>query len=399
MKRIIPIILILALLFTACGENNEQPENSVADFSAEELAEAVITDLGRSLDSVEYINENYEAEAIPVYVKGFYGLDAESWEQCAIFRAAAADDAFEISIFKLTDLADINTVFNELEEYRHGRQGDFFGYNPKQADIVDASIISISSDGKWAAVLICEDSHLADEAFFAALDMELPKDYYEQVETPDPDHESVYIENIGELPEYWLTYVDPEIDDMTLWDNSAVVEALRNRDASALDEVGQKLYKEANKVLNNQISEEMSAIEKEKAIYDWLSANCEYDHRHYNVPNNAPRYSYEPYGAIVEGEAVCLGFATAFQLFMDVLDIECITVVGGAFQSREDHAWNMVKIDGEWYCVDPTWDAGCNPEWYSYFNVSSEFMALTDHQWDYENYPLSQPVKIGTGMQ
>ena len=45
------------------------------------------------------------------------------------------------------------------------------------------------------------------------------------------------------------------------------------------------------------------------------------------------------------------------------------------------------KIDGKWYCCDPTWDAGAYG--FGYFNASSDFMAMTGHQWDYEAYPVS----------
>ena len=77
---------------------------------------------------------------------------------------------------------------------------------------------------------------------------------------------------------------------------------------------------------------------------------------------------------------------------MDMAGVECITVTGAAFGNRENHAWNMVRLDGEWYCVDPTWDLrpGINQDGepvYGYFNVTSDVMALTDHQWDYDSVP------------
>ncbi len=182
---------------------------------------------------------------------------------------------------------------------------------------------------------------------------------------------------------------------MTLWDNTSIVAAVKSGDDSTLDSDEKKLFNKVNEVLGSIINEGMSDLKKEKAVYCWLTENCEYDHRHYELPPSAPRISYEPYGAIVEGRAVCLGYATAFQLFMDILDIECITVVGAAFSSRADHAWNMVKIDDEWYCVDLTWDAGFEPEWFSFFNKSSEYFACTDHQWDYKAYPIAIPENIG----
>ena len=72
---------------------------------------------------------------------------------------------------------------------------------------------------------------------------------------------------------------------------------------------------------------------------------------------------------------------------MDMADIECITVVGAAFYSRENHAWNMVRLNGSWYCADPTWDEGVNVVTFGYFNVTSDWMAFTDHQWDYSSIP------------
>jgi len=90
----------------------------------------------------------------------------------------------------------------------------------------------------------------------------------------------------------------------------------------------------------------------------------------------APRTSYQPYGPLIQGKGVCLGYAETFRLLMDMAGIECITVTGAAFMSRENHAWNMVKLDGEWYCVDVTWDdtEGGN---YDYFNKTDQDYAGT----------------------
>lgn len=389
MRKLITILLIMSLLLCACGEPEFSADSaqsvSAPDVSAYELAEYIITATGRSMDSVVFVNASYSTESLAGYIEGYYGLASEALSDGAIFRSAAADEAYEVSVFKLTEKADISSVFNELEEYRRGRQGDFFGYNPEQADIVDSAMVSLSADGLWAGVFICEDPVIADEAFFTRLGM----DYSEYAEPEIAERETQYHTELGELPDYWLPYTDPEIDDMTLWDNSALVAAIKSGDNSGLDAHEKKLFKKVNKVIEKVIDADMTALEKEEAVYRWITENCEYDFRHYEVPNAAPRESYEPYGAIVEGKAVCLGFATAFQLFMDVLDIECITVVGAAFESMEDHAWNMVKIDGEWYCCDPTWDAGAYG--FGHFNVSSDYMAMTGRQWDYEAYPIAQP--------
>ena len=125
-----------------------------------------------------------------------------------------------------------------------------------------------------------------------------------------------------------------------------------------------------------------------------------YDWTHKDVMIITPRESYTPYGGLVSHTAVCLGFATSFQLLMDLSGVECITVVGAAYDSTGDHAWNMVRLNGNWYCVDVTWDEGLNsadPSRWRYFNVTSEFMAKTDHQWDYVNTPEATATDRGQG--
>ena len=78
---------------------------------------------------------------------------------------------------------------------------------------------------------------------------------------------------------------------------------------------------------------------------------------------------------------------------MDLLGIECITVEGTAYSYTADHAWNQVKLEGEWYCVDVTWDdpttSGTVSERsaHRFFNVTSEYMRDTDHQWDETSVP------------
>ena len=138
----------------------------------------------------------------------------------------------------------------------------------------------------------------------------------------------------------------------------------------------------------------MSGLEKETAIYGWVVHNVDYDWTHQNIMVPTPRESFTPYGGLVNHTAVCLGYAMTFQLLCDLAEVECITVVGAAFNSEEDHAWNMVRLNGKWYCVDVTWDANARengghgqPKDWDYFNVTSEDMANSDHQWDYANIP------------
>lgn len=62
--------------------------------------------------------------------------------------------------------------------------------------------------------------------------------------------------------------------------------------------------------------------------------------------------SYGTCGILGDEEGVCAGYTKALNM---LLDMEGIT---GIYTSSKtlDHGWNRVKIDGEWYHVDATWD-------------------------------------------
>ena len=60
------------------------------------------------------------------------------------------------------------------------------------------------------------------------------------------------------------------------------------------------------------------------------------------------------YGALVEGEAVCQGYAAAFQLLMAHLGIPSVQTFGVA--EGVDHVWNQVLVDGTWLSVDVTFN-------------------------------------------
>ena len=57
---------------------------------------------------------------------------------------------------------------------------------------------------------------------------------------------------------------------------------------------------------------------------------------------------------LVNGYGVCEGYAGAMMIFLKAENIPCETISGGG------HEWVAVKIDGEWYQVDPTWDDTCS---------------------------------------
>lgn len=65
------------------------------------------------------------------------------------------------------------------------------------------------------------------------------------------------------------------------------------------------------------------------------------------------------YGALIEKQVVCEGYAKALKYVLDAIDIPCVLVSGTATNTdgqTEAHMWNYVQIGENWYAVDSTWN-------------------------------------------
>ncbi len=100
-------------------------------------------------------------------------------------------------------------------------------------------------------------------------------------------------------------------------------------------------------ILSTVITDGMTDYDKIKALHDYIALNCAYD-----ISQSQP-YIHSPYGVIVKKLAVCEGYAEAYKLLLERCGIECKIIYGTA---AENHEWNAVLLDGEWYAVDVTWD-------------------------------------------
>lgn len=84
-----------------------------------------------------------------------------------------------------------------------------------------------------------------------------------------------------------------------------------------------------------------------KSLHDYLCNNIEY-------VNNKSR-CHDAYGALVEGVAVCQGYAEAFKMICDYYKVPSVCITGTA--NGGAHMWNAVQMDdGLWYLLDVTWD-------------------------------------------
>jgi hypothetical protein len=119
------------------------------------------------------------------------------------------------------------------------------------------------------------------------------------------------------------------------------------------------------------VGESTSEYEKVQAVYDYICNNVKYDYVH----KNNPHYYRDStaYGALIKNCASCQGYAVAVFRLLKEVGVECsiVTGIGTNVQGEEEfHAWNKVLIDGEYYNMDATWDAG--KENYEYFMIQDE---------------------------
>ena len=118
----------------------------------------------------------------------------------------------------------------------------------------------------------------------------------------------------------------------------------------------------AKAIVGQIIKSNMSDYECVKAIHDYLVKNVNYDSKSIadgSINDNEGHPSHTAEGALCKNLAVCDGYAKAFELLCAESGIYAYMMYGEGINpdgQKESHAWNVVKVNGEWYQVDCTWD-------------------------------------------
>lgn len=112
----------------------------------------------------------------------------------------------------------------------------------------------------------------------------------------------------------------------------------------------------------------MTEMEKAQALYTYLTVNVQYDRRYYSDRSNMPYDSQTAIGALRDNLAICGGYSNALKLLFEQVGITCYNVTGKC--SRENHMWNIARIDSQWLWFDATSDRGLTPDSFRQFALT-----------------------------
>ena len=165
-----------------------------------------------------------------------------------------------------------------------------------------------------------------------------------------------------------------------------ISDAYKNGTESTLSDRDKETLDMAKNVLSKIIKDDMTDYEKEEAVYLWLTKAMKPDTGILTVIPISDEGADDPHDVLKNRNAVCVGYATTFRLFMQMLDIECKVI----HNKELYHSWDLVKLDDEWYHVDCYSDAD-NANFQN-FNMN-DVRAEESHDWNHEYFPAATGLK------
>ena len=122
-------------------------------------------------------------------------------------------------------------------------------------------------------------------------------------------------------------------------------------------------------------------LEKSRAIFMWIALNVQYDCKKFHNPQRpqiratskkelkekVEKWQEDQVEKTAKSKrGICEDYSRLFKAMCDVAGVEAVVVSGNArdfyrpYRSAHNnpHAWNAVKIDGQWHLLDATWAAG-----------------------------------------
>lgn len=138
----------------------------------------------------------------------------------------------------------------------------------------------------------------------------------------------------------------------------------------------EEINKKIDEIVKSVIKDNMDDEAKIKAIHDYIINNTKYDASKSDEKINKYR-SDVAYGALIQGYAICGGYADSMKLFLDYFKIPNFKI------SSENHIWNAIYVNKTWLHLDATWDdpvtsTGEEVLDYTYFLITTEELLSTE---------------------
>lgn len=151
------------------------------------------------------------------------------------------------------------------------------------------------------------------------------------------------------------------------------------------EEIRADIDSAANKIISAM--PDGTDYEKELYIHDAVINSCTYSDEEIFSESTAE-------GVLLEGRAKCSGYARAFKLLLEKAEIENVLISGMATDydgNSVNHMWNAVKLDGNWYFTDITWDDPVSDDGTEYcrhvfFNMNEDMLSRTHSDYSFA-YP------------
>lgn len=166
-----------------------------------------------------------------------------------------------------------------------------------------------------------------------------------------------------------------------------ISDAYKSGDTSKLSDRDKETLDMAKAVIDEVITDKMTDFEKEQAIYRYLTKGMTASTEILTVIHESSAEADNPHDTLKNHSAVCVGYATTFRLFMQMMGIDCMV----CHSSDLIHSWDMVRLDDDcWYHVDCYMDSGSAN--YSNFNMDDR-ACEQNHTWNTEFFPKADGTK------
>ncbi len=131
-------------------------------------------------------------------------------------------------------------------------------------------------------------------------------------------------------------------------------------------------------IINSSVFEGMNDTDKALALYLHIGERISYDFDwvdEYDEKRDALLFhGVSPYDALVRNMGVCHTYAQLLEFTLRQVGVECVMPDGvSRYDEEENHSWLVVKLDGKYYHIDPTWDSDQKSDL-----VGLRFFGMTD---------------------